>query len=119
MGTKRDKRRKKKGHTALGAKKTEAKAEKNEEKRTRRVQAKLDKDEDDIDALLAAIELEEAQRLKIEVLENCKPPPPRVHASYTPVQLEVWTLLPSTKLKDNVSWPYAVYRASNSQHDCK
>lgn len=89
MGTKRDKRRKRKGHVATGAKKTESKTLKNAEKQERRLGAKLAEDEEDIDALLAAIELEEAKRVAVTVQEDAQPPRARVHASYTPVQIEV------------------------------
>ena len=42
-------------------------------------------DEDDIDALLAKIALEEkAKKGKLEIAESCDPPGPRVSASFTP-----------------------------------
>lgn len=89
MGTKRDKRRKRKGHVATGAKKTESKTSKNAAKQERRLEVKLAEDEEDIDALLAAIELDEAQRSAVSVEDNSQPPCARVHASYTPIQIEV------------------------------
>ncbi|GMH39779.1 hypothetical protein BSKO_07677 [Bryopsis sp. KO-2023] len=88
MGTKRDKRRKRKGHVATGAKKTEEKTVKNLDKQSRRIEQKLKEDEEDIDAILAQIKLDEAKKTEVKIEDDCAAPSPRVHASYTPIQLE-------------------------------
>ena len=80
MGGGRDKR-KKKNPTApgQGAAKTERKTEKAEEKRLRR----LDKEGDDIDAILARLKLEDAAATAVTIEEDCAPPTARCNCTLT------------------------------------
>ena len=41
--------------------------------------------EDDIDALLAKFKLQDERHARVEVVEDCPPPSPRVYASFTPI----------------------------------
>ncbi|GFR48646.1 hypothetical protein Agub_g10599 [Astrephomene gubernaculifera] len=89
MGTGRDKRKKAKERkdgpvVGTGAIKTEKKAAKNEAKKERRAEKRLEGDEDDIDALLQRIALEERQRKGAVAVADCDPPGPRVSASFVP-----------------------------------
>ena len=87
MGGGRDKRKKaakKLGKTSAaptGAKKTEAKHLKTLEKNERRLQRGLA--DDDIDAILAALKLEDAERSGVTVEKNCPRPSARGHATLT------------------------------------
>ena len=80
MGSGRDKR-KKKNPTApgTGAAKTAAKSEKAEEKRLRR----LEKEGDDIDAILARLRVEDAAATAVTVEEDCPPPTARCNCTLT------------------------------------
>lgn len=95
MGKGRDKRRKQKGSAVAGqgAAKTQRKTVKNDRKAERRLDRRLEDDEEDIDALLAKFKLEDARRTETRIEEDCDPPSVRVHASYTPIPLEVPLLL--------------------------
>ncbi|KXZ49944.1 hypothetical protein GPECTOR_18g102 [Gonium pectorale] len=90
MGSGRDKRKKAKERkdgpvAGAGPIKTEKKTAKNEAKKERRADKRLAGDEDDIDALLLRMALEERQKKGgVEVLADCDPPGPRVSASFVP-----------------------------------
>ncbi|KAJ7535226.1 hypothetical protein O6H91_12G023200 [Diphasiastrum complanatum] len=73
------KRQKKPGK---GKEKTEKKTAKAEEKRARRDDKKL-AEEDDIDAILAKIQKEEAKKVEIYIEENVPAPSPRCNCSVT------------------------------------
>eukprot|EP00854_Cymbomonas_tetramitiformis_P006370 gene6370-7633_t len=89
MGSGRDKRKKSKGTTpGKGAEKTERKTEKAEAKRERRVQKAAEGDEDDIDAILAGIKLQEATKIEVTVKELSEPPSPRVNCTLTAPNLQ-------------------------------
>lgn len=88
MGGGRDKRKKvakKLGKVSAdkrtGATKTALKREKNAEKNHRRLERGLV--EDDIDAILAAMAIEDARRAEVEVEKDCPRPQARGHASLT------------------------------------
>ncbi|GLI65322.1 hypothetical protein VaNZ11_008865 [Volvox africanus] len=90
MGSGRDKRKKAKERkdgpaVGTGAIKTDKKTARNEAKKERRAEKRLEGDEDDIDALLLRMALEERQRKgAVEVTADCDPPGPRVNASFVP-----------------------------------
>ncbi|GLC36147.1 hypothetical protein PLESTB_001375400 [Pleodorina starrii] len=90
MGSGRDKRKKAKERkdgpvAGVGSVKTEKKTAKNEAKKERRADKRLEGDEDDIDALLMRMALEERQKKgTLEVVPDCDPPGPRVNASFVP-----------------------------------
>ncbi|GIL55654.1 hypothetical protein Vafri_11205 [Volvox africanus] len=90
MGSGRDKRKKAKERkdgpaVGTGSIKTDKKTAKNEAKKERRAEKRLEGDEDDIDALLLRMALEERQRKgAVEVTADCDPPGPRVNASFVP-----------------------------------
>ncbi|KAG2454221.1 hypothetical protein HYH02_001255 [Chlamydomonas schloesseri] len=90
MGSGRDKRKKAKERkdgpvVGVGLVKTEKKTAKNEAKKERRAEKRLEGDEDDIDALLARMALEEkAKKGAPEVTADVEPPGPRVSASFQP-----------------------------------
>lgn len=65
-----------------GKEKTERKTAKSAEKRARRDDKKLDQ-EDDIDAILASIQKEEAKKVAVHVDENVPPPSPRCNCTVT------------------------------------
>ncbi|KAG2483359.1 hypothetical protein HYH03_017759 [Edaphochlamys debaryana] len=97
MGSGRDKRKKarerKDGPVAgIGTVKTERKTQKNEAKKERRAEKRIEGDEDDVEAILLRLALEEKARAgkggagaeaKPAVVE-CEPPGPRVSASFVP-----------------------------------
>lgn len=95
MGKGRDKRRKQKGSSTagLGAVKTQRKTAKNEEKTERRLDRRLERDEEDIDALLEKFRLEDERSSQPVIEDDCQPPSVRVHASYTPLPLDVELLV--------------------------
>ncbi|PNW78421.1 hypothetical protein CHLRE_09g398200v5 [Chlamydomonas reinhardtii] len=90
MGSGRDKRKKAKERkdgpvVGVGTVKTEKKTAKNEAKKERRADKRLEGDEDDIDALLARMAIEEkAKKGSLEVSTDVEPPGPRVSASFQP-----------------------------------
>ncbi|KAI5074551.1 hypothetical protein GOP47_0010512 [Adiantum capillus-veneris] len=65
-----------------GKEKTERKTAKAAEKRARRDEKKLDQ-EDDIDAILASIQKEEAKKIAVHVDDNVPPPSPRCNCTVT------------------------------------
>jgi hypothetical protein len=90
MGGGRDKRKKLKERSAggplpgKGAVKTESKTKRNEDKKARRAERALEGDEDDVDAILAKLALQEADRKAVTVEADCAPPSARVNASFVP-----------------------------------
>ncbi|KAH6555686.1 hypothetical protein KP509_1Z194600 [Ceratopteris richardii] len=66
-----------------GKEKTERKTAKAAEKRARRDDKKLDR-EDDIDAILASIQKEEAKKVAVTIDENVPPPSPRCNCTVSP-----------------------------------
>lgn len=85
MGSGRDKRKKLKPHApGTGQAKTERKTAAAEAKRTRRAD-RATADEDDVDALLARIRLEDAAATEVSVEEDCQPPCGRANASLATV----------------------------------
>lgn len=81
MGSGRDKRKKlKPSAPGTGQAKTERKTAAAEAKRTRRAD-RATADEDDVDALLARIKLEDAAATEVIVEEDCQPPCGRANAS--------------------------------------
>lgn len=80
MGGGRDKRKKKNPPPpGRGAEKTERKTEKAHDKRQRR----LDREGEDIDAILERIRLDEADSTSVNIEENAAPPTPRCNCSLT------------------------------------
>lgn len=65
-----------------GKEKTERKTAKAAEKRARRDDKKLDQ-EDDIDAILASIQKEEAKKVAVHIDENVPAPSPRCNCTVT------------------------------------
>ncbi|CAD7702273.1 unnamed protein product [Ostreobium quekettii] len=88
MGKGRDKRKKQRGSITAGrgADKTQRKTEKNEGKKQRRSDRRAE--DDDIDAILERLRLDDAAKTRVTVEENCAAPEPRVYATYTAVQSE-------------------------------
>lgn len=85
MGSGRDKRKKKNPPApGVGQQKTERKTEKAQEKRQRR----LDKEGEDIDAIMERIRLEESASVSVTIEDDVPPPTPRCNCSLTvnPVQ---------------------------------
>lgn len=80
MGSGRDKRKKKNPPPpGRGAEKTEKKTEKAQEKRQRR----LDRDGEDIDAILERIKLEEQNAVSVTIEDDVPPPTARCNCSLT------------------------------------
>ncbi|KAF8055334.1 KLHDC4 [Scenedesmus sp. PABB004] len=89
MGTGRDKKKKAKekkvGPVAgKGSEKTERKTRANEEKKDRRADKRLAGDEDDLDALLAKVALEDRALKAVTLVTDAPPPSARVNASFVP-----------------------------------
>lgn len=81
MGSGRDKRKKLKPHApGAGQAKTERKTAAAEAKRVRRAE-RATADEDDVDALLARIKLEDAAATAVTIEEDCPPPSGRANAT--------------------------------------
>lgn len=86
MGKGRDKRKKLKGTASVGkgALKTERKTQKNEEKKARRDGKAGAGGEDDIDAILAQLDLESAAKSAVRVTADAPPPGARVNCVWLP-----------------------------------
>eukprot|EP00892_Ulva_mutabilis_P009626 jgi/Ulvmu1/7035/UM033_0094.1 len=83
MGKGRDKRKKQKGSNTAGhgAAKTDRKTAQNEAKKDRRLAGA---DEDDIDAILAQLDVDSKKAHAVSIQAGCRPPAPRVCGLWVP-----------------------------------
>eukprot|EP00210_Caulerpa_lentillifera_P003021 g2884.t1 len=109
MGKGRDKRRKQKGSSAAGqgAAKTQRKTVQNEQKQERRIDRRLQEDEEDLDALLQKFKFEDKKRTEVIIEDNSDPPSVRVHATYTPIPHEVTQFSHFSNSARNPEWSWS------------